>query len=80
MKRKLKNKNKITKNILFLLCPETEIKNNFYAFKKQKSKKNLFIPAIFIKYLNSNNISVKIIINILKDLNLKIRDNIYISS
>ena len=80
MKRKLKNKNKITKNTLLLLCPEIEIKNNVYVFKKQKSKKQFIIPAIFIKYLNSNNISVKIMVNYLKDLNLKRGDNINISS
>ena len=80
MKRKLKNKNKITKNTLLLLCPEIEIKNNVYVFKKQKSKKQFIILAIFIKYLNSNNISVKIMVNYLKDLNLKRGDNINISS
>ena len=34
MKRKLKNKNNMKENTLLLLCPELEIKNNVYAFKK----------------------------------------------
>ena len=40
MKRKIKNKNKVRKNTLLLICPELELKNNVYVFKKQKSKKN----------------------------------------
>ena len=81
MKRKIKNKNKVRKNTLLLICPELELKNNVYAFEKQKSKKKFNIPAIFMKYLNSSSVSVKIMVsNYLKDLNLKIGDNINISS
>ena len=47
MKRKLKNKNKITKKTLLLLCPEIEIKNKVYVFKKQKSK----IISLFLQFL-----------------------------
>ena len=71
MKRKIKNKNKVRKNTLLLICPELELKNNVYVFKKQKSKKKFNIPAIFMKYLNSSSVSVKIMVNYLKDLNLK---------
>ena len=34
MKRKLKNKNNMKENTLLLLCPELEIRNNVYVFKK----------------------------------------------
>ena len=34
MKRKLKPKNNMKENTLLLLCPELEIRNNVYVFKK----------------------------------------------
>ena len=34
MKRKFKPKNNMKENTLLLLCPELEIKNNVYVFKK----------------------------------------------
>ena len=34
LKKKLKNKNNMKENTLLLLCPELEIKNNVYVFKK----------------------------------------------
>ena len=79
MKKKLKQKNNIKENTLLLLCPELEIRNNVYVFKKIKSKKLFVIPAIFIKFLNSNTISVKIMVNELKPLNINLGDTINIS-
>ena len=72
MKRKLKPKNNMKENTLLLLCPELEIRNNVYVFKKIKSKKLFVTPAIFIKILNSNTISVKIMVNELKPLNINL--------
>ena len=79
MKRKLKPKNNMKKNNLLLLCPELEIRNKVYFFKKIKSKKLFVIHAIFIKFLNSNTISVKIMVNELKPLNINLGDTINIS-
>ena len=47
MKRKLKPKNNMKENTLLLLCPELEIRNNVYVFKKIKSK----IYLLFLLYL-----------------------------
>ena len=79
MKRKLKPKNNMKKNTLLLLCPELEIRNNVYFFKKIKSKKLFVIPVIFRKFLNSNIISVKIMVKELKPLNINLGDTINIS-
>ena len=79
MKRKLKNKNNMKENTLLLLCPELEIRNNVYIFKKIKSKKLFVIPAMLIKFLNSNTIYVKIMVNELKPLNINLGDTINIS-
>ena len=46
MKRKFKSKNNMKENTLLLLCPELEIRNNVYVFKKIKSKK-LFVIHIY---------------------------------
>ena len=47
MKRKFKPKNNMKENTLLLLCPELEIRNNVYVFKKIKSK----IYLLFLLYL-----------------------------
>ena len=47
MKRKIKNKNKVRKNTLLLICPELELKNKVYVFKKQKSKKKIQYSCYF---------------------------------
>jgi len=79
MKRKLKHKNNLKENTLLLLCPELDMRNNVYFFKKIKSKKNFVIPAIFIKFLNSNTISAKVMVNELKTFNINLGDTINIS-
>ena len=79
MKRKLKPKNNMKENTSLLLCPELEIRNNVYVFKKIKSKKLFVIPTVFRKFLNSNTISVKIMVNELKPLNINLGDTINIS-
>ena len=66
-------------NTLLLLCPELEIRNNVYVFKKIKLKKIFVIPSKFKKFLNNNTISVKIMINELKPLNINLGDTINIS-
>ena len=74
MKRKIYLKNKIVKNTLLLICPEIENRNNIYILKSRKSKKIFNIPAIFIKYINSNNISVRVKVNYNNDISLKKND------
>lgn len=48
-------------------------------FLKNKIENLFVIPAIFIKFLNSNTISVKIMVNELKPLNINLGDTINIS-
>ena len=56
--RKIGHGDKIFKNTMLLICPDLEIRNKTYNLRSHKSKKTFIIPALFIKYLNSNNISV----------------------
>ena len=71
MKRKLTNKHKIPKNTLLLICTDIDLLNNVYVLKKHKVKKIFSIPAIFIKYHNSNTIFAKIMVNINNEVTLK---------
>ncbi len=71
MKRKINFKNKIVKNTLLLISPDIENRNNIYILKSRKSKKVFTLPALFIKYINSNNISVKVMINYNNGFKLK---------
>ncbi len=80
MNRKVTKKLKIPKNTLLLLTPDIEIRNNIYILKKHKSKKAFVIPALFVKYLNSNNITVKVMVNYNNDIILKKGDIIKISN
>ena len=48
-------------------------------FLKNKIENLFVIPAIFIKFLNSNTISVKIMVNELKQLNINLGETINIS-
>ena len=50
-----------------------------YMFLKNKIENLFVIPAIFIKFLNSNTISVKIMVNELKPLNINLGDTFNIS-
>ena len=71
MKRKINFKNKIVKNTLLLISPDIENRNNIYILKSRKSKKVFTLPALFIKYINSNNITVKLMINYHNGFKLK---------
>ena len=71
MKRKLREKQNIPKNTLLLICTDIYLLNNVYVLKKHKVKKIFSIPAIFIKYHNSNTIFAKIMVNINNEFTLK---------
>ena len=63
MKRKIKNNFKLKKNTMLLISNGIEKKSNRYELKKHKSKKFFIIPALFLKYINSNTLEVQIKIN-----------------
>ena len=63
MKRKIKNNFKLKKNTMLLISNDIEKKSNRYELKKHKSKKFFIIPALFLKYINSNTLEVQIKIN-----------------
>ena len=71
MKRKLRKKLKIPKDTLLLICTDIHLLNNVYFLKKHKVKKIFSIPAIFIKYHNSNTIFAKIMVNINNEFTFK---------
>jgi len=71
VERKIYLKNNIVKNTLWLISPEFENRNNIYILKSRKYKKKFTIPALFIKYINSNNISIRVMVNYNNDINLK---------
>ena len=79
MRRKVKFDQKALKNTLLLICPEIEMISNIYNLKKKKSKKNFIIPAILIKYVNNNTISIKIKIDFQNGIKFKINDIININ-
>ena len=54
---------KALKNLLLLIYHELELKSGIYILKKKKSQKLFNVPAILLKYINSNTISLKIKIN-----------------
>ena len=53
--------------------------SNIYNLKMKKSKKNFIIPAILIKYVNNNTISIKIKIDFQNGIKFKINDIININ-
>ena len=63
MKRKIKKNKILPKNTLLLLNEEIELKGNFYVLKKNKPANKFTIPALLIKYINNNNISIKVLVN-----------------
>ena len=79
MKRKISKKYNLPKNTLLLICPNIELKTDIYKLRCNKVKKIFTIPAIFIKYYNSNTIFTRIMADYNNELYLKKGDNIKIS-
>ena len=48
---------------MLLINNDIEKKSNIYELKKHKSKKFFIIPALFLKYINSNTLEIQIKIN-----------------
>ena len=67
------------KNTLLLNRPEIELISDKYILKKKKSKKQFTVPAILIKYVNNNTISVKIKIDFDKEIKFKMDEIININ-
>ena len=79
MKRKIKKENNIQKNTLLLITSEIEKSGNRYIKKKIKGKKKFIIPAIFLRIINSNTVSICLKVNFKNGLNLRKNDIINIS-
>ena len=59
------------KNTLLLNRPEIELISDKYILKKKKLEKKFTVPAILIKYVNNNIISLKIKIDFDKEIKYK---------
>ena len=65
---------------MLLLCNDIEIKNNRYDLKHHKSKRVYNIPALLMKYTNSNTLEVQIKVNYNNSINFNKDEIIIISS
>ena len=79
MKRKISKKYNLPKNTLLLICLNIDLKTDIYKLRYNKVKKIFTLPAIFIKYFNSNTIFTRIMVDYNNELYLKKGDNIKIS-
>ena len=64
MRRKVKFDKKALKNSMLLINPEIKFQSNKYVLINKKSKKLFIIPAILVKYVNNDTLSIKIKIKV----------------